>query len=254
MINFKIVSYILKAAVRDKVVLGLSLMVVLATSMSVFLGSAAISEKFQFVNVYAAGSLRLVCVLGIVLFAVLHIRRSFDSRDVDFMLSRPLSRLSFLISHFVAFAFLSVMFAALITGVIALSSFKLPNYDLLLWGFSLGMETIMMVNAALFFALVIPSAAASTMATIGLYVLCRLIGQVLGIIDRGGQFGIFKGASYLVEGISTLVPRIDLMTQTSWLIYGHQGLEGFVFAIVQTIVFSAVILSAAYLDLIRRQF
>ena len=48
---------------------------------------------------YTAGGLRIIGVLSLVLFISFYIRRAFDTKDVDLNLTRPVSRVSFLLSH-----------------------------------------------------------------------------------------------------------------------------------------------------------
>ena len=54
--------------------------------------------------------------------------------------------------------------------------------------------------------------------------------------------------------VSIFVPRLDIMGQTSWLIYGVEGEVGFPFLFLQGAIFSGLIFGAAYIDLNRRQF
>ena len=55
--------------------------------------------------------------------------------------------------------------------------------------------------------------------------------------------------------VSMVVPRIDLMTQTSWLIYPDAPNEiGYAFVLIQGVVYCALLITAALVDLRRRQF
>jgi len=54
-------------------------------------------------------------VVGIVLFCCFYMRRSFETKEVEFLLSRPLSRMTFLFSHAAAYIVLSLAVAAVVT-------------------------------------------------------------------------------------------------------------------------------------------
>ena len=61
-----------------------------------FLGSNALSEEYQMQIAFIAGSTRLILAIGMILFICFHIRRSFENKEVDFIISRPISRVTFL--------------------------------------------------------------------------------------------------------------------------------------------------------------
>ena len=113
-----LVKYILTAALRDRLLLGFLFLVGVGISLSIFLGSAAITEKDQFSVVFTAGGLRIGGLLTLVLFTVFYLRRSFETRDVEYLLSRPLSRLQFLLAHSIAFSILATIAASLISLVL----------------------------------------------------------------------------------------------------------------------------------------
>src|SRR5262249_49651331 len=149
----------------------------------IFMGSSAVIESGQFAATFIGAGLRIVSVLGLVLFAVFHLRRSFESRDIEFLLSRPVSRAQFLISFAAAFSLLAVA-TGLAEGICV--SVVMPKPFLpgtMLWVASVVAENVIMINVALFFALILSSAASGALACMGFYVLTRMMGEILGIID-----------------------------------------------------------------------
>lgn len=248
------IKYIFMAAMRDKLVLSLFLLMILGACLAVFLGSAAVIEKDMFVIVFAAGILRVASVFGIVLFVVFHVRRSFDTKDVDYLLSRPISRGTFVIAHIIAFTLMGIIAGAL-AGValfaLAPSSFGSGH---VLWLFSIMAELVMMANVAFFFSMVLTSASSSALSCLGFYALARIIGQILGIVEAKIGLSDFIIVDYLMRFIGMVIPRLDLMGQTSWLVYGIADNTDALFIGLQTILFTALIASAAFFDLKRRQF
>ena len=248
-----LIKYVLKAALRDKLVLSLVVLLLVGSSLATFLGSSAIIERDLFTVVFAAGGLRIVSVFGLILFVVFFVRRSFESKDIEYLLSRPLSRIRILFSYAFAFSLLAVFIQIAVGLTVYSVSPHLFGYGHLLWCVSVMVEAIIMVNVALFFAMYISSAANASMATLSVYVLGRLMGQLLGISDSTlvDSTGVYAMALQLV---SLITPRLDLLGQTSWLIYGADGTYGLEDAIIQGAVFSALVLLAAALDFVRRQF
>lgn len=273
MISAPLVKYVLTAARRDKIMLTLALMIVVCAALSLLMGAAAAVEQGQFSLVFGAGGLRFLGVLGIVLFVCFHMRRAFEHKEVEFLLSRPLSRMTFLCSHALAF----ILLAWLAAAAVALPLFLAGTPDtggLAVWSFSIAVEYAIMAAAALFFSMTLSSAAGAALATLGLYTLARLIGTLLGIAAAPSDNAFLSVLGHGMEIISTVVPRLDLMGQTSWLVYGvegsagldllenagrwarlmseHLGVMGFV--AVQGVVFIALLLAASAFDFARRRF
>jgi ABC-type transport system involved in multi-copper enzyme maturation permease subunit len=268
------VQYVLTAALRDKLLSTLMLMIATGAAVSVFLGSASITEKESFALVFGASGLRFLSVVGLVLFCCFYMRRSFETKEVEFLLARPLSRLTFLFSHAAAFMLLSLVIG--IVTVVAVSFIGAPNSEgLMLWGISIVFELMMMSTAALFFSMVVSSAAGSALATLGLYVLARLSGMLLAIAQKAPDNMIYAVLNNVMNVISIFIPRLDMTGQTSWLVYGYKGsgetleladrasdfaikmadvLGALGFILTQGILFTGLLLAAAAFDFVRREF
>lgn len=250
--SLPLLKYALLAALRDKLLLSMFVVFMVGASLSVFLASSAIIEKDQFTLVFTAASLRLVSVLGLVLFVVFFVRRSFDSKDIEFLLSRPLSRVQVIVTYAIAFSLIAVLMTMAVGVALYSVAPHLFGLNHVIWLISVVLESVAMVCVSLFFAMQITSAASAAMASLGVYVLGRLMGQLLGIIDStlvDGQ-GLYAMALQIV---SVITPRLDLLGQSSWLLYGVNSGDIF-FAFVQVFSFSLLVVSAACLDFSRRQF
>lgn len=249
-----LIQYVLMAAGRDRLIHALVILVVVGVSLSLFLGGSALAEAKQFSVVFAAGGLRFAGVAGLVLFIVFYVRRSFEHKDVEYFLSRPITRRAYLLSHAAAFSVLALFIALLITGALYGTAPDLWGAGHILWALSLGMEYMIMANAALFFAFVLTSPAVTTLAVFALYVLARMMGQLLGIVDHGGEGAGAEIMGFVMQIISLIVPRLDLMAQTSWLIYPPDDTVSYGFIVIHGVVYSLLLWAMALFDLERRQF
>lgn len=252
--SWNLVKYVLTAALRDKLVVSLIILILLGASLSVFLGSAAVTEQDQFSAVFAAGGLRIAGAFGLVLFVVFFMRRSFETKDVEFLLSRPIGRVEFLLSYATGFSILAVVMGLAQGVAIYALGPHLFSDGHVLWIISIITENIIMVNVALFFSMFLSSAATAAMTTFSFYVLTRMMGQILGIIYAQDAVSNVPILEMAVQMISTITPRLDLMGQTSWLIYGIGDHISFGFVIIQGLVFTALVLLASLMDLVLRQF
>lgn len=254
--SLSLLSYVLRAAIKDKIYLALLIAMILVYSLSSFFSGAATIEKDQFDLVYTAGSLRLISLVGLVLFVVFFVRRSDESKDIEFLLARPLGRVQMIVSYGAAFSVLAFVVGALQGAFVLLSAGSLALHaGHILWCASVIAEAIVVVNFAFFVSMVISSQSAATLAALAFYVLGRLSGHMLGIIEsHKGDVGI-DALEWLMQVISVIVPRFDLFGQTSWLIYGPPD-SAFLnmLAFMQAFVFVVILMSAASLDMLKREF
>lgn len=246
--------YVLTAAFRDRLFLGFLLLLFVGVSLSFFLGSSAVTEKDQFSLIFAASGLRIGANLALLLFVVFYLRRAFESHDVEYLLSRPISKLQFLLSHFFAFSILALISAVFVTLVLIAMPSAGSEANFFLWGLSFWVELNIMVTIGLFFSLVLSSAVTAALASFAFYVLARLMGDILGILELTHQFGFSALLEKIMLFISIFIPRLDLMAQSSWLLYGVENSISWAFIFLQGGIFSAFVLAASFLDLNKRQF
>ena len=251
----KLIHYALLGAIRDRFVLSIFVVMVLGASLSVFLGSSAVIEQKQFIQVFAAGGLRIILALCLILFVVFFVRKSADTKDVEALLSKPISRFQYLLSFSFSFSIIA-LFVGILSGVAVILIYPEGiSAGLSLWILSICVENIIVVNMALFFAMVLSSSTSASMATIGFYLLCRMMGQILGIIDASPHDSLFNSfLERLMEVISICLPRLDLFGQSSWIIYGPDKGVDALFILLQGGIFVPMIFTAALFDLLRRQF
>lgn len=246
--------YILMAAARDRFFVSLVALLAVVISLSIFFGSSVITEQDEFARSFAAYGFRLFGVVLLVFFVVGYIRRCFDNRDIDYLLSRPMGRISFILTHAGAFSCLALMAAVLLGGTTVVLEMGSAHNGALLWWVSIAAEFIIMANIAMFFAFVIGSATACMLAVFSFYLLSRLMGEILGILQKTGQEGVIGLLAKLMEVISIFIPRLDLMGQTKWLLYGVPPEISLPFILAQAGVFTALVIGATCLDIHRRQF
>lgn len=252
--SLALTSYVLMAASRDRILLAMLLALALVCCFALFFGAIAVVEKNAFSLVFTASGLRHAGVLALILFVSFFVRRSFDAKEVEFFLTRPISRTSFVSSYFVAFAAVAAFVTLLQTLCLMLFSYGGFGAGHMWWCATLLLENMLMVFAACFFAMQISSASASALAGFGFYALSRMIGSVLGTLDAGVTGGVFKWLATLMDGVSYVIPRLDLFAQSSWLLYADMKAGILLLIGLQAVVFSAIFFVMTAIDLTRKQF
>ena len=252
-----IIRYTLITALRDWLFTGLILLVAMAYGLSVFTGSAALVEQTQMSIAYFAGSSRIVLMVGLIVFVCFHVRRLFDNREIESMLSKPISRGQFVIAYWLGFVILAL--AAVIPVILIMLTIYTPNFvGLLYWASSLFLEISLVLAFALVAALILNSAVSSVMASFAFYFVSRLMGFFVAALGSSStllsQGKIGEVMSFVLKTISAVVPRLDLYAKSSWLIYGVEGQSDLWIFQIQSVVFIAFLLAMAVFDFKRKQF
>ena len=246
--------YVLATALRDRLFLALIVLVVLAAVLSVFIGGAAVVEKRELSVVYVASATRLILVAGLVLFVCFQVRRAFDSREIEVMVARPISRPNFVLAYAASLFVLSLAAAAIAVAVVGAVA-RPEAAPLAQWALSLLVECSLMVLIALFFALTLSSAVASVLACFGFYVLARMVGLLTGIAADVGEGSLVERiVAGAMEVISVVIPRLDLFGQSAWLVHGLEGEIGASVILAQGLVYAPLIILATIFDMQRRYF
>lgn len=254
MINAPLIMFTLKAAVRDKLFLGAFIVVSLACALSVFFGTSASVEQNQFTAIYAAGSIRLICALALMLSVCFYVRRLAEAGQFEYLLTKPISRVSFTLSNSISFSLISAIIVLIIAIPIKILTLNIDGTVTTMWLLSIFIEMLIVTNAALFFSMTLKSSFSATLATMSFYIFGRLIGDILGVVHSGKVSGDYVLLSKIFEPISLLVPRLDLMGQSSWLIYGGYDVSSLSYIFVHGILFCLMLILATTIDLLRKEF
>lgn len=251
-----LIRYVLLTALRDWLFIGLFLVLVLACGISIFLGSTALSEQAAMQISFLVSTTRMILVIGLVLFICFHIRRSFENREIDFLISRPISRSTLLFSYFFSFVILSII---LVTPVIFfIYYFFSPNLNgLLLWSFSILAELIIISSFAILASLILKSAVSSVLGCLSFYVISRIMGFAVSTIIVPAKlnninFNIF--VELLLKAFSALLPRLDQFGQSKWLVYNNVDSDIFTLISTQSVIYISLILLMSVFDFNKKQF
>ena len=255
-----IMRYTMITALRDFLFIGLLAVILIAIFISVFLGSTALTEQHQMTTAYVSGSTRFILALGLVIFVCFHVKRLFDNKEIEFILSKPISRKSFVFSYWLAFALLSLVLAIALSIFICL--FTKPDLTgLLFWSISLICEGFLIIAFAMVSSLILRSAVASVLSTLSFYFLSRMMGFFVVAIKQPFNTNVPPLNSmiewvseWFLEITSMVLPRLDLFAKTKWLIYGIENQQEIVVFLLQSLIYIPLLLTMAIIDFNRKQF
>lgn len=253
---FSNIRYVLLTATRDRLFLGLLVGILIAAYISSVLGSTAMLEPEQMTLAFTAASARVIIMIGVIVFIGFHMRTAFDAREIDVLLSRPISRTTLVLSYWFGFAVVATLLVIPTVILIAIMG-TLNQTGFLLWALSLLLESWLVVSIALFAALTIKSGVGTVLASLAIYALSRMMGFFLATTSSGVLFGDQKinlGAQWIMKAIALVVPRLDLYAKSNWLIYGPKSYEDLQLFLIQAVVFIPLLIAASVIDFKRKQF
>ncbi len=255
--NQTTIRYVLLTALRDWLFVGIMAALICAVFLSHFLASTVMVEKDEMLSSFTAGSARMIMVTGIIIFICFHVRRAFENKEIDLMLSRPISRASFIVSYWLGFCLVSVLM------LVALAAYMIIFYKYDFVGLSIWVSTmafeLFIVNAfAVFASVILRSSVSSVLLCFGFYIISRMIGFFYYVLDKitvynWKDFDFY--AQKIIWMVSYLMPRLDLFAQSNWLIHGvNFSAEDIYLPIIQAAIYIPLLLLFAIIDFTRKQF
>lgn len=247
------IRYVLLCAMRDKLFVGLLAGVIIAAILSAIIGSTAFLEEKEMTLSLTAASVRFILITGLIVFVCFHIRSSFESREMDVMLSRPVSRARLVLDYWAGFAMIAFFLVVPTVAIIAgMGGAKSPAF--FFWAISLLLESWIVVAVGLFSALVLRSAVSAVMTSLGFYVLARIMIYFLLTAQSTNIAGQMVWLRYILEATSVLMPRLDLFAKSEWLIYGLKSVNDWKLFLLQAVIYIPLLLIASIIDFRRKEF
>ena len=251
-----ILKYIILTAMRDWLYVGLLAILIIAICISILLGSTALVEQNQMTITYIACASRMILVVGIILFSCFYMRRSFDNKEVEFILSKAISRWQFILSYLLGF--ITVALIILLPLILILFFFPTNKLGLFYWAISLVFEMLIIITFSILAGLILRSAVSAILAALGFYIISRMMGFFVLTIKFPESISqlttINNFLQFLLKIISIAFPRLDLFSKSDWLIYGINNFSDIIIISVQSAIYVPLMIFMAFHDLNKKQF
>ena len=249
--------YVLLTAVRDRFPVAILTALLAATAICALMGASTLTEGHETGLANAGEFYRAILVLGLVTFVSFHVRTLHETREIEAILSRPISRSAFVLAYYCAFACLAAALA-LITAPMMMVVLSARGIGVAEWLASMVLESWIVAALALFCAMALQSATAAVIVGLGFYLLGRTAQFFLAIAISGtgatDSDSMNRGAQGIMIIIATIMPRLDLFGQSRWLVYGPGGGWGIDILLLQTAIYVPLLLAATARDLHVRRF
>ena len=250
-----ILKYILLIGIRDRLYLGLFISLIVTFSISIFLGNTSLIEQQQAISAYIAGSSRVILAIGMILFVCLNVARAFENKEVEFILSKSISREQFVLGYLLGFFIAALLiFIPLISAILIIT--KANKFGLMIWSASLLSELLIVISFSLLSSLILKNSFSAIMASFAFYVISRLMGMFVLAINLPQN--IAEAESHFLAStlkiLSAIFPRLDLFSQSSWLNYEITDFSSLKIIFWQSLIYIPLMIFMAFHDFKKKQF
>jgi Cu-processing system permease protein len=216
-----------------------------------FLQQVAVIEPREIQTAIIAALLRACAVFFVVLFVVMSVVRESNDKFFELVLSQATPRSSYLFGKFLGVAAAGAGIAVALSVPIALFA---PVARVPAWTLSLFGELLIMAAVSLFCVLTFTHVLTALSAAAGFYLLARSIAaiQIMAHASEQNVMLAPRVADWFIHGVALVMPRLDQMTQTGWLIEAAPDAATLAGVFGQTAIYVVLILGAALFDLYRQ--
>ena len=222
-----------------------------AFGLAAFLSQVALTEGRALQLALVAALLRACAVFLVAVQVSASVIRERNDKGLELMLSLPLTRTSHYFGRLAGFAAMAAVLA--LVFALPLLAWASPG-AVALWSASLAVEGMLVAAAALFFAMTLAQPVPAIAATIGLYLLARSMAAIQAIAAGPLVEPSFanQAARFCVDAVALLLPRLDAVTRSEWLLYGAPGAAAYGAAIGALVVYVVLLAAAGLFDFYRR--
>ncbi len=222
-----------------------------AVALSAFLSQVALTESRELQSSVTAALLRASAVFLLAAHVAASTLREQNDKGLELMLALPIGRPTHYLGRLAGYVACGAALAAAFS--LPLLAWASPA-GVAAWGASLFLECALVAAAALFFSMSLSSLVAAISATAGLYLLARSVAAIQALASSPLSEPALGGraARLAVDAVAMLLPRLDSVTRTEWLLYGAPSASAYAAALGGLAVYTAVLIAAGLFDFQRR--
>ena len=222
-----------------------------AFALAAFVSQVALTESLALQLAVFAAVLRACAVFLVAAQVTASALREIEDKSLELMLSLPISRAAHYLGRLAGYIVCGAAIALVFAVPLLLWA---PSAAVALWGLSLACETALVAAAALFFAMTLAQFVPALAATVGLYLLARSIGAIQAIAEGGivDASPASRFAQHTADAIALVMPNLDEVTRTAWLLYGAPPAGTYAAALAGACIYIALLVAAGLFDFYRR--
>lgn len=219
-----------------------------------FAGTIAVTESVPIRAAFLGSLLRGLAVFILSLFIASSMTREFTDKTVDLMLSLPLPRASYYLGKLAGYLMVAAAIAMLFTLAACIVA---PWGRAAIWGVSLWCELLIVAAATLLCTLTLSQITAAISAVAAFYLLARSM-AAMQLMSNGPLVDPHSLANqvmaHVIDALAYVLPALHRFTASDWLAYSDVSAAVLPPILMQTMIYSLLLLAAGLFDLYRRNF
>jgi Cu-processing system permease protein len=223
-----------------------------ALGLAGFVSRLALTESAQLQASVVATLFRTAAVFVLAAFVVTGMVRETNEKGIQLLLSLPISRSAYYLGKLTGFAISGALLAAAFSIVLL---WWCPPTAVFAWFVSLAVETALIAAVSLFFVSSLGHVVPALAAVGGVYLLGRAISAIQSIAASplAPESGTAQQmAVWAIDGIALLLPPLNRVTQTEWLLYAPPTVLEFMQLMGTLAIYGLLITAAGLFDFHRR--
>jgi hypothetical protein len=227
--------------------------VLFAFGLAAFLSQVALTESRALQLATAAALARACAVFLIAAHVATSVLREKNDKGLELTLALPAPRAAQYLGRLAGYAVCAAAVAVALS--VPLLLWAAPG-TVTLWGVSLALECALVAAASLFFAVSMGQVVAAIAVTAALYLLARSIASMQGMAASplAEASAAHDVARWSVDAVALLLPRLDAVTRTEWLLYGPPDPRVYLEALGGVLVYGTLLTAAGLFDFQRESF
>jgi ABC-type transport system involved in multi-copper enzyme maturation permease subunit len=242
-----------RETIRDKILYNLVLFAFLLIGASVLLGTLTIGEQARIVNDLGLAAINLVAVVVAIFVGIGLVTKEIERRTIYTILSRPITRVQFILGKYIGLGFIVVANVAIMFGMFLVTVWLSGNpiYGSLFQAVQLILvETWLVMAIALFFSTFSTSILSATL-TIGLYIIGHLTGDLKAIAEKSDN----PLTESVMAALYYLCPNLEMLNVKGQAAGGNLVELGYqATATAYGLLYAGILLTGACLIFQRRDF
>ncbi len=241
-------------AMRNRLAWLAAAVVGVSLALAQFLNQVAIAESLQIQLALLAALLRVAAVFIVATFVITSMVREANDKVTELLLSQPVPRSIYFLAKFAGYALVAAVLAVGFALPLALFA---HTPGVLIWAASLMCELMIVASVSLFCVVSLTQVLSAFAATAGFYLLSRSMAamQVIASASVANEHTVADAViTAVVNAIALILPGIDRMTRTDWLLGAAPGAGEALDLLGQSVLYVVLISSATLFDLHRKNF
>jgi ABC-type Na+ efflux pump permease subunit len=238
---------------RERLLWLAAVIVLAGMVLAQFLQQVAITESREIQTAVLAALLRVSAAFLVAILVISSTAREANDKVTELLLSLPVHRSKYMFGKLAGYGAAAALLAFAFAVPLA---FYARSVAVLAWAASLMCELLIVAVVSAFCVLTLTRTLPALATVAGFYLLARSMSaiQLIAQAAPGPQSFADHAIARGVAALAFVLPPLDHMTETAWLLHGLPGAGALAALLGQAALYVVLVSAAALFDLYRKNF